>query len=59
MLYSKRAKKSLSSETLLSLPIAEAVKSIIEDESEFIATSIVGEAITFVPIRKKLSDEVF
>jgi hypothetical protein len=43
----------------LSLPIAEAVKSIIEDESEFIATSIVCEAITFVPIRKKLSEEMF
>lgn len=43
----------------MSLPIDEAVKSIIEDESEFIATSIAGEAITFVLIRKKLSDEVF
>ncbi len=43
----------------MSLPIAEAVKSIIEGESEFIAISIIGEAITFVSIRKKLSDEVF
>ena len=41
------------------LLIAEAVKSIIKDESDFIATSIVGETVIFVPMRKKLSDEVF
>ncbi len=41
------------------LPIAEAVKSIIEDENAPIATPVGGEATTFVPMRKELSDEAF
>lgn len=41
------------------LPIAEAVKSIIEDENSPIATPVGGEATTFVPMRKELSDEAF
>jgi len=40
-------------------PIADAVKAIIEDESSLIAVPIGGEAITFVPLRKSLSDEEF
>ena len=46
-------------EGLNPLPIAEAVKSIIEDENSPIATPVGGEATTFVPMRKELSDEVF
>ncbi len=41
------------------LPIAEAVQSIIEDESAPIATPVGVEATTFVPMRKELSDEAF
>lgn len=40
-------------------PIADAVKGIIEDENSPIATPVGGEATTFVPLRKALSDENF
>ena len=40
-------------------PIAEAVQSIIENEDAPIATPVGGEATTFVPMRKELSDEAF
>lgn len=40
-------------------PIADAVKAIIEDESSLIAVPVGGEATTFVPLRKSLSDEEF
>ncbi|WP_286266831.1 SDR family oxidoreductase [Thalassotalea atypica] len=41
------------------LPIADAVKSIIEDENSAIAVPVGSEATTFVPLRKELSDEAF
>ncbi len=40
-------------------PIADAVKAIIEDEESLIAIPVGGEATTFVPLRKELSDEDF
>lgn len=40
-------------------PIADAVKNIIEDENANIFVPVGGEAETFVPLRKKLSDESF
>ena len=40
-------------------PIADAVKVIIEDEKSAIAIPVGGEATTFVPLRKALSDEDF
>lgn len=40
-------------------PIADAVKAIIEDENSLIAVPVGGEATTFVPLRKSLSDEDF
>ncbi len=40
-------------------PIAEAVKNIIEDENSPIATPVGGEATTFVPMRKEMTDEEF
>jgi len=40
-------------------PIADAVKAIIEDEKSLIAIPVGGEATTFVPLRKALSDEDF
>ena len=41
------------------LPIAEAVKDIIEDANAPIAMPVGSEATTFVPMRKALSDEMF
>ncbi|WP_114326236.1 SDR family oxidoreductase [Candidatus Colwellia aromaticivorans] len=40
-------------------PIADAVKAIIENENSLIAIPVGGEATTFVPLRKALSDEDF
>jgi len=40
-------------------PIAEAIKMIIEDEKAPIAVPVGVEAVTFVPLRKELSDEAF
>lgn len=40
-------------------PIADAVKSIIEDENSDIALEVGVEASTFVPLRKELSDKDF
>ena len=40
-------------------PIADAVKNIIEDENSKIFIPVGGEAETFVPLRKELSDEAF
>jgi len=40
-------------------PIAEAIKSIIENEDAEIFVPVGGEAETFVPMRKELSDKVF
>jgi len=40
-------------------PIADAVKNIIEDENANIFIPVGGEAETFVPLRKELSDENF
>lgn len=40
-------------------PIADAVKSIIEDENSDIALEVGAEASTFVPLRKELSDKDF
>lgn len=40
-------------------PIADAVKNIIEDENSKIFVPVGGEAETFVPLRKELSDEDF
>jgi NADP-dependent 3-hydroxy acid dehydrogenase YdfG len=40
-------------------PIADAVKNIIEDENSDIFVPVGGEAETFVPLRKELSDEAF
>ncbi|MCK4737416.1 MAG: SDR family oxidoreductase [Sulfurimonas sp.] len=40
-------------------PIANAVKNIIEDENADIFVPVGGEAETFVPLRKELSDKVF
>lgn len=40
-------------------PIAEAIKMIIEDENAPIAVPVGVEAVTFVPLRKELSDEAF
>ncbi len=40
-------------------PIADAVKNIIEDEHSKIFVPVGGEAETFIPMRKALSDEAF
>ena len=40
-------------------PIADAVKDIIEDENADIFVPVGGEAETFVPLRRALSDEAF
>ena len=40
-------------------PISNAVQNIIEDENSDIAIAVGGEAQTFVPMRKELSDEDF
>ena len=40
-------------------PIADAVKNIIEDENSKIFVPVGGEAETFIPMRKELSDEDF
>lgn len=40
-------------------PIADTVKAIIEDENSLIAVPVGGEATSFVPLRKELSDEDF
>lgn len=40
-------------------PIADAVKSIIEDENSDIALEVGAEASTFVPLRKELSNKDF
>ncbi len=40
-------------------PIADTVKTIIEDENSLIAIPVGEEATTFVPLRKTLSDEDF
>ena len=40
-------------------PIADAVKNIIEDENADIFVPVGGEAETFVPLRKELSDKDF
>lgn len=40
-------------------PIAEAVKTIIEDENSDIFVPVGGEAETFVPLRRELSDKEF
>ena len=40
-------------------PIADAVKNIIEDEGSDIFVPVGGEAETFVPMRKELSDKDF
>ena len=40
-------------------PIADAVKNIIEDENSEIFVPVGGEAETFVPLRKELSDKDF
>ncbi|MBL0711837.1 MAG: SDR family oxidoreductase [Colwellia sp.] len=40
-------------------PIADAVKSIIEDENSLIAIPVGAEATSLVPLRKELSDEDF
>ncbi len=40
-------------------PIAEAIKMIIEDENAPIAVPVGVEAVTFVPLRKELSNEDF
>ena len=40
-------------------PIADAIKSIIEDKNSPISTPVGGEATTFTPLRKELSDEDF
>jgi NAD(P)-dependent dehydrogenase (short-subunit alcohol dehydrogenase family) len=40
-------------------PIADAVRNIIEDKDSPIAIPVGAEATTFVPMRKKLSDEEF
>lgn len=40
-------------------PIADAVKSIIEDKDSAIAIPVGAEATTFLPMRKELSDEEF
>lgn len=40
-------------------PIADAIKMIIEDEDAPIAVPVGAEAVTFVPLRKELSDEAF
>lgn len=40
-------------------PIADAVKNIIEDENADIFVPVGGEAETFVPLRRELSDKAF
>lgn len=40
-------------------PIADAVKNIIEDENAEIFVPVGGEAETFVPLRRELSDKAF
>jgi NAD(P)-dependent dehydrogenase (short-subunit alcohol dehydrogenase family) len=40
-------------------PIADAVKMIIEDENADIFVPVGGEAETFVPLRRELSDKEF
>jgi len=40
-------------------PIADAVKNIIEDENSPIASAVGGEATTFIPMRRELTDEAF
>lgn len=40
-------------------PIAEAIKNIIENEDSEIFVPVGGEAETFVPMRKELSDKAF
>ena len=40
-------------------PIADAVKNIIEDENSKIFVPVGGEAETFVPLRKEMTDEAF
>ncbi len=42
-----------------SQPIADAVKNIIEDKNSKIFIPVGGEAETFIPMRKALSDEAF
>ena len=41
------------------LPIAEAVKGIIEDENSEIAVKVGAEAEQFVPLRKRMDDKAF
>lgn len=40
-------------------PIADAIKKIIEDKNSEIFVPVGGEAETFIPLRKELSDKVF
>ncbi|MDP2893591.1 MAG: SDR family oxidoreductase [Sulfurimonas sp.] len=40
-------------------PIADAIKLIIEDENAPISVPVGAEAVTFVPLRKELSDKEF
>lgn len=40
-------------------PIADAIKMIIEDENADISVPVGSEAVTFVPLRKELSDKAF
>lgn len=40
-------------------PIADAIKNIIEDENADISVPVGGEAETFVPLRRELSDKDF
>ncbi|MDD5157607.1 SDR family oxidoreductase [Sulfurimonas sp.] len=40
-------------------PIADAIKMIIEDENADISVPVGAEAVTFVPLRKELSDKDF